>query len=373
MEPYRIKSTSRQSAVCDPIILRETSTTRLIFKPSIVHNASQPEASVRGYFIFQKKGRNENWIDYKQLNLSDLRADEWIQLEIKSKELLELFKGLSPLYDISHKDGIPIGEAQYVKVEANLEELSNVTEGDLEKFFQLHKKAGVKLLESLLNYTIGIDDPQHVIEHLEKMEIDSLMKLNSLVGLSNLRRCLKLWRENTNNSDEEFWQQTFLENTLILSQIFPFPVLLIEGKAYVGGKSYDNTGGNLVDFLCSNEITKNAVLIEIKTPTTKLLGRKYRSNVFNISQEISGAVIQLSNYRNSFYLDYDSITREKLEALEAFSPHCVVIAGNIGEELSSDTQRKSFELFRNNLKDTQVISFDELFGRIEGLIGLLEE
>jgi hypothetical protein len=35
-------------------------------------------------------------------------------------------------------------------------------------------------------------------------------------------------------------------------------------------------------------------------------------------------------------------------------------------------QRKSFELFRMGLKDVQVITYDELFGKVEFLVNLLE-
>lgn len=302
-----------------------------------------------------------------------MRAKEWVQLEIKSEELLKLFRELYPLYKISYKEGIPFGETHYIKAEANLQGLSKVTEHDLNAFFQLHKKAGVKLLSSLLNYTINMQNPQQVIEHLDKLEIDNLQKLNSIVGLSNLKKCLDVWLKNTINSTEEFWQQTFLNNSFILSQIFSFPMLLIKGKAYVGGKSIENTGGNIVDFLCKNEITKNAVLIEIKTPVTNLLGKKYRDNVYNISEDISGSVIQSSNYRNSLYLEHNSITRTPSIKLNSFYPQCVVIAGNIEKELVTETQKRSFELFRNNLRDIQIISFDELFGKINNLIDLFEK
>ncbi len=372
IDVYKIKSTSRQSAECDPIILRQTSISRLIFSPVMVDNPNSEKATVKGYFIFQKKGKNDVWENHKELNLSNLKAQEWIKLEIKSEELLALLQGLYPLYKISHKDGIPYGETRYVKVKANLEELSKITEQDLKTFFQLNKRAGARLLNSFLNYAANLENPQQVVDRLEKLEIDNLQKLNSLVGLSNLKKCYDAWLTNASNSTEEFWQQLFLSNSFILSQIFSFPILLIKDKAYVGGKTIENTGGNLVDFLCKNEITKNAVLIEIKTPTTKLLGKLYRNNVYNISEEISGSVIQLVNYKNSLYLDHDSVMRGLSRKLNSFYPQCVVIAGNASQELNDDTKKRSFELFRNSLRDAQIISFDELFGRISNLIDLFE-
>lgn len=95
-------TTSRDSAVCDDIELKKTSTTRLIFRPEIVNNINNPEASVRGCFIFQKKGKNASWEDYKELELSKLKAEEWIKLELNSEAMLTLTReiqkhGLSTL------------------------------------------------------------------------------------------------------------------------------------------------------------------------------------------------------------------------------------------------------------------------------------
>jgi hypothetical protein len=127
--------------------------------------------------------------------------------------------------------------------------------------------------------------------------------LNDLIwrgyAIENLQGALKLWTESKDNKDEEFWQQTILQNPVILSQVFAFPVVIREDKAYVSGKSVNNKGGNLADFLLTNHLSNNVALVEIKTPRTNLLGPPYRANVYSISAEITGAVVQVSNYRDS--------------------------------------------------------------------------
>jgi hypothetical protein len=44
----------------DPIVLRESETRRLVFKPMIV---DKPEAPVRGYFVWQRKLKANEWED----------------------------------------------------------------------------------------------------------------------------------------------------------------------------------------------------------------------------------------------------------------------------------------------------------------------
>jgi Domain of unknown function (DUF4263) len=155
--------------------------------------------------------------------------------------------------------------------------------------------------------------------------------------------------------------------------MFSFPVIVLEGKAYVGGKNFSNKGGNIVDFLCANGLTRNAALIEIKTPKTKLLGSQYRGDIYNVSTELSGSVLQASNYKKSLLQNYNSITSHEEELFfNVFNPKSIIIMGNIQSELVDQRKKKSFELFRTGLSDVQVITYDELFGKVEFLVALLQ-
>jgi hypothetical protein len=161
------------------------------------------------------------------------------------------------------------------------------------------------------------------------------------------------------------------KNSYIISQTFLFPVIILKDKAYVGGKGIDNAGGNLLDFLFTHRLSNNVALIEIKTPTTPVLGSKYRTGVYSISQDLSGGINQVLNYKDSLIKQYDSLVRGSRHDFQAFDPKCVVIAGCVGS-LRDEEQLRSFELFRSNLKDVQVLTYDELFNKLEMLLRLLE-
>ena len=163
------------------------------------------------------------------------------------------------------------------------------------------------------------------------------------------------------------------ENSFVLSQVFSVPVIMFEGKVYMGGKGFSNTGGKVIDFLYANQLTKNTALIEIKTPKTKILGSRYRDDVYAPSPEISGALIQIANYRNILLKKFDSIKSESSKKdIEAFNPLCLLIVGNMQKEFSDVTQQHSFELFRQNQREVQIITFDELFTKIKMLVDLIE-
>lgn len=180
---------------------------------------------------------------------------------------------------------------------------------------------------------------------------------------------LRTWDNNQSNDDEGFWQITFRENAYAISQVFAVPVVFIRESAYVGGMNIDRQNAKLVDYLFSLESSQEAVLVEIKTPATKVLGAKYRGT-YRPSAELSGALMQVLDYRRTLIASLTSVTDGTGHRLKAFSPRCVVVIGNGGKELDSEQKRTSFELFRSNSKNVEIITYDELFRKLDVLAGL---
>ncbi len=196
-------------------------------------------------------------------------------------------------------------------------------------------------------------------------------KLSALLGVATLKDALRFWKENESNSSEEFWQKAISDRTYVLSQIFSYPVVIIGTKAYVGGKQISNSGGREVDFLATTESTDAVILIEIKTPQTKLLARPYREGAHPLSMELSGALAQVLKYRQSITQAFDSLSAGSSRRLTLGEPRCIVIAGNC-KELANRDMRESFELMRERLQGIIVVTYDELFVRVERLLALLE-
>jgi hypothetical protein len=178
---------------------------------------------------------------------------------------------------------------------------------------------------------------------------------------------LGTWDAHKDNRDEEFWQLTFNENSYVLSQVFAVPLVFIQDRAYVGGMKMDRSDARFVDYVFSAESSREAILIEIKTPTTPLMGSEYRGNL-PPSRDLAGSVVQVLNYRNE--LVQNLRTSGNFDTLSAFNPKCAVIIGNAEAELCDETARRSFELFRAGLKDVEIITYDELFRKVEILAEL---
>ena len=372
MDVYTIIRTSPNTAECDPIVLRETWTTRLVFKPTLVNNARDASAPVNGTFVHQRKRGAESWEDYNEVQLSHLRAGEWVKLDLGAGEILKLVQHMAGLYRLYRRHGLPTKKAHFLRLDLDESDSAEIAKLDIGRLIELSRRTGIDVFIQLIEWAVELGNAAEVLGRLEELDINTLQRLNSLVGIMSLKAVLETWESNQRNSDEEFWQKTLERNAFVLSQVFSFPVLIICGKAYVGGKVIDNTGGHLADFLATNPVTRNAVIIEIKTPETELLGSKYRKDVYSASEELSGAVVQALNYRYSLMTDFLSIRRKHEELFDVFHPHCLVVAGHARRQLKTEDHVRSFEMFRCGLKDVLIITYDELFDKTKQLLQTLE-
>jgi hypothetical protein len=154
----------------------------------------------------------------------------------------------------------------------------------------------------------------------------------------------------------------------------PADIVQIGDKCYVGGKAWTNTDGSIIDFLYASRATANVTLVEIKTPATRLIGSEYRSAVFAPSSALAGSVVQAWSYRDNLLKNYYALAYKGGEvSVEAFCPQCLVIIGNSQVEFLHTAKKRSFDLFRNSLAQTVIVTFDELFSKVASIVDLLND
>ncbi|HEV2754357.1 MAG TPA: Shedu immune nuclease family protein [Actinomycetota bacterium] len=189
-------------------------------------------------------------------------------------------------------------------------------------------------------------------------------------GLENLRELLQIWEEDRSVADEDFWHGVFDRFPFLASRVLAYPVVIRQSKAYVGGKTIANTGGEITDFLLSHRLTRGVAILELKVPTTPLLGSTYRDNVFPPSRELAGAVSQVVSQRATLVGPSSSLVGDEARA-SIFNPHCVVIVGDLAS-LDNQAKQRSFELYRSHLSQVTVITYDELFASVKAIVEVIE-
>lgn len=187
---------------------------------------------------------------------------------------------------------------------------------------------------------------------------------------SSLVEALEVWEARTNDEPEDFWHKLFDEVPELLALAIPGDTIKYGSKCYVGGKVIHNHGGNVVDFLYQSKSSRNVTLVEIKRPSARLFGPKYR-HMHVPSAELIGSVMQALGYRDTLQKDYYALASDPDErAMLVFNPKAMVLIGDLGAENPTAQQRRSFELFRHGLKDVIVLTFDQMFEKVRDIIAV---
>jgi hypothetical protein len=168
------------------------------------------------------------------------------------------------------------------------------------------------------------------------------------------------------------WQNFFNENPFILNMAFGYPVIKVRDQASVGGRKLSGDGEKITDFLVKNSLTNNTAIFEIKTPHTSILNKTpFRDGVFTPSADLSGSINQALDQKYQLQKQIAQIKdNSRIHDLESYAVHCCLV---IGKTPDGDDRKKSFELFRRNSKDVEIVTFDELLEKLKQLSSFLRE
>lgn len=368
----RVNTTSNKTADATGMVVRKNNQFRIVYFPKLVDNDKNPEECVGGCLICQKKGKNDNWEDLNEISIKDIKVGEWSKFNIELGEMLNLIKYADKLKELYEKDK----SFNRIKQKHLLVLDDNLDQAEIDSFneFASNNPDAITNLNRLLNSDIDYDkllqtinsNPTFIQDVAEKLNNDNSQKLYNKLRLKFINPVFL--KENINNDSEEYWQKLFTDNPNILYSVIPSVGQIVCKKPYMGGKAIDNTGGTLSDFIykCG---ANNISIIEIKKPTTKLISSQYRNNVYSPSDDLSSAVIQLKSQKDSLLKDYYSLKNNSEKAnikFNAYDPKTYLIIGNTTEMKNEEIE--SFELFRNSLKDIEIITFDEIIKKLELII-----
>ena len=228
------------------------------------------------------------------------------------------------------------------------------------------------------NENLGEADQEAVLKALSKntkviaeVAPEKLAKLHNDIELVSLEILIERYEAMLGQKlKEDKWQDLFNKNPFILSLAFGYPVIKVKDQASVGGRKLSGSGEKITDFLIKNSLTNNTALFEIKTPQAKLLNKKaYREGIFTPSPDLSGSINQALDQKYQFQKQVAQIKEtSRIYDIESYAVHSCLIIGKTPGEVD---QQKSFELFRRNSKDVQIVTFDELLEKLRQLLDFL--
>lgn len=346
-------------ANCEHIVLRSGERSRLLFEATLVDKPDHPR-SVRGRLVYQKKKAEENWSNCSPVDLRQVKAGQAVSIELKSADVASLRQWLCDLAALVNLYGAP-QDTKFVGVRRNW--LASII-GEPEVEIVAARDGTTDDVVDVLRALMVQKDLSALADAIGTSDISELMKMRERLGASALDRLIHEWEAMSSDTSEEEWQKLLTKYAFALGQVFYTPTVVVQEKAYLGGKAFDNKGGSVVDFLCRNVAAGRAQLIEIKKPSTPLLeSAEYREGAFAASRELAGALAQTLNYRGRLH---EKMTqRDDSELLKRALPGCALIIGD-SKSLATDAQARSFEFFRNRA-DIIILTFDEVLARLKAI------
>lgn len=334
MDEIYIKRTSNKTADVTDICLYELDNVCTTFQPMLVINETNPDLPLKGKLIYNKGKK-----DADKLSPKKLRKSEWMEISLDTEATYKLYSGLKDLYELHSKNGLPFVKSEFVKID-NVNTREKVDEA----------------LEFLNSVNLSEESSWS-----EKYEL-----LNSTIDIMKIKKSIEIFEENLIEDSEQKWQDIIEENIWLLSQIFSTPTILHESKAYVGGKGVNNKGGNIADFLLKNKCTDNIVIIEIKTPVTKLIKSNYR-NTYLLGDELYGGINQVLNYKDSLVKEYYQLNSKGEAPFRVCNPKCILIIGNTSD-LDDEIKKDAFENFRSSITNVEIITYSEIINKAKMLL-----
>ncbi|WP_218688874.1 Shedu immune nuclease family protein [Psychrobacter sp. BF1] len=181
-----------------------------------------------------------------------------------------------------------------------------------------------------------------------------------------------------NTKDETAWQEFFTLNQWIFGYGLDYQFQgILQKEFHASDTNAAGKDGVISDFLLGNKIFTS--FVEIKLPNTPLFGSiKNRSGCWKLSHELLEAYSQI--------LEQKACGEIKIERCELFDENGVEIKQNaydsktfliIGslnsEENSCNDQEKkikakTFELFRRDSRNVEIITYDELYDRAKFIV-----
>jgi len=183
---------------------------------------------------------------------------------------------------------------------------------------------------------------------------------------------------------ESVWQKFFEKNSWIfgygLNYIFTTQLDNKKLEQVTTGYSVQESGKRVDALMKTRGFISSLCFVEIKTHATPLLSKEpYRPECWQISDELSGSVSQIQKtvqkalktiHTKTEFSDQNGEPTGEIAFL--YQPKSYVVIGSLSEfaiENKINEQKfSSFELFRRNISNPEIITFDELYERAKFIV-----
>lgn len=177
--------------------------------------------------------------------------------------------------------------------------------------------------------------------------------------------------------EEKAWQYFFSTNPWIFGYGLDYRFMsILHKEAHLSDYEIDGTGGVIADYLLGDR--RFTTFVEIKKPSTPIFGsNKNRGKSWCLSNELTYAMSQILEQKASGQIKLDRGLFAGGEPIKqnAYDSKVLLIFGHWNElsagvstTFEKEIKKKTFELFRRDSRNVEIITFDELFDRAKFIV-----
>lgn len=199
--------------------------------------------------------------------------------------------------------------------------------------------------------------------------------INTILGRKDALDKYQEMLLNAGNYTEPDWQVFFEKNEWLFGYGLKYKYLkILQREAHISHTDLNGSNDVITDFLISD--SRFTRIVELKTPQTSLfVNRKNRADSWRLSNDLTDAVSQILAQKANWEVESqrDNYTADqKLITEKTYDAECILIIGSLdsidGTDREKVIKKKTFELYRRNLKNIDIICYDELLERARFIV-----
>jgi len=335
--------------------------------------------------FFQVVHQDEKGFQIKLASRTMLKA-----VYIKEKDDIEGIEFIKLISD-NEKQKVSLNKFNLVQIKAFLSLLSEIDlKGISEKRLKIFDdeeldENTIKQVKTLLSRDGGAAVIESLIE-------EGIITSRDIVNTSFRKRGLQIFERMLNeneywktyasendisdSSEEKVWQFFLEKNEWIFGYGLDYRFQeILQREVHLSDTDLDGSNAVIGDYLLGDK--RFTTFIELKKPSTPLFGNiKNRSKSWTLSKDLIDSVSQILEHKASglIRLDGDQYVEGELINQKAYDSKVVLIIGRWDELHNSDNtqerniKKKTFELFRRDSRNIEIITFDELFDRAKFIV-----
>jgi hypothetical protein len=314
-------------------------------KTQVTALVSQDDGGIRRVTLQTFQRRAGDWYQAYEKDSFSFRSDEFERLLAFLEDIKFIDRSNEERFDVRD---VSVGNGPKIITDASDHEL-------LSRFRNLSPEGRERLLRD-------------VQADLSQNEINLL--LGRRQGLDEFER-----RFNSDDWTEKAWQDFFERQSWVFGYGLDYRIMkLFDREMVVGAGGTDDRNRPTVDYLMN--FTDYSVLVEIKRPDTPLFQqrRSGRSGTWRFSTDFMDAVSQVLEQKAEWLLqaqtgqNYDK-TGDRRISTRTRDPKAILVIGrtseieSVGNSRDAEVRRDTFELFRRDTRNLDIVTFDELLER----------